>query len=506
MKLSYFFLAILVLLILFVVTDTKYEGDERASLPFLTSALLRTENDERVSYIEDGVKRWIDSTRTFYIQGFRWEDVEVVPQEEIAQYPAGEVIQTETNLILAGEQDILPDLIPFPLYDFHFEELRGRTILKFSSTYWNAGNGPLILASDPSDLGTTHEHHYHSDEKHEEAMDLASIEDIDEGRHFQRILQADGTERKKIVGGFHWHSEHSHYHYNDFAHYIFEPVSATLDTPTRIEKATRCLWDTLPVDLSLPNAPQQSVFRTCKDTLLQGVSVGWGDVYDYTLADQYLDVHDTPRGTYRFSLVVDPKQKLIELRRDNNISVVIIELDVSRRYVKVLAATAPFQSNRNIFVDGTLLKGDADKKIYVTHNNKKRWVSSENVFNSYGFLWSDIHEFPQSAVDLIPLNNLVRIDNTLYALNSFGYKRAIRDVGILRSYGLSDADIADINETELAAYPDARFVRQAGNSSIYILGKNSIRPITYLDIPQDPYHKEALHIINDIDFESYELL
>lgn len=493
----------LVLLMLTIAMGAEYKTNKQGALSFIQSALLRAENGEHVSYIENGIKRWIDSAHTFYIQGFRWEDVEIVPPEEIAQYPAGEVIRTETNLILTGEREILPDLIPFPLYDFQFSELRGRTILKFSSTYWNAGNGPLILASNPD---TTHEHNYNSDEEHEKAMDHAHIEDIDKGEHFQRILQADGTtERKKIVGGFHWHSEHSHYHYDDFAHYIFEPVSADMDTPTRIEKATRCLWDTLPVDLSLPNAPAHGVFRTCKDTILQGVSVGWGDVYDYTLADQYLDVHDLPQGIYRFSIVIDPKQKLIELRRDNNISVVIIELDVSRRYVKVLAAGAPFPNKYNKFVDSTLFRGDADTKIYTAHNNKKRWLTTEDVLNSYGFSWSDVYIFPQNIVNAIPLNNIVRANDTLYALNSFGYKRTIKDPSILLSYNLTEEDIADINETELAAYPDARFVRQAGNSAIYVLGENGIRPITYLDMLKNPYHEEALHTINDVDFRSYEL-
>lgn len=493
----------LVLLMLTISMSAEYKANKQGPLLFLQSALLRAENDERISYIENGIKHWIDSAETFRIQGFLWEDVEVVPPEEITQYPAGEVIRTETNLILPGEREILPDLIPFPLYDFHFSELRGRTILRFSSTYWNGGNGPLILASDPD---ATHEHHYDSDENHEESMDHAHTEDIDEGTHFQYILQSDGTERKKIVGGFHWHSEHSHYHYDDFAHYIFKPVSADVDAPTRIEKATRCLWDTLPVDLSLPNAPAEGVFRTCKDTIRQGVSVGWGDVYDYTLADQYLDVHDLPPGIYSFSLVIDPKQKMIELRRDNNTSIVIFELDTEQRYFKVLASGAPFQNQYNQFVDGTLLRSDADTKIYTTHNNKKRWLTTEDVLNSYGFLWSDVYIFPQNVVNAIPLNNIVRANNTLYALNSFGYKRAIKDLSILSSYDLVDADIADINETELAAYPDARFVRIAGDSAVYVLRENGIQPITYLDMLRDPYHKEALHVINDVDFENYEMV
>ena len=474
----------------------------QAAAALLDDKLVLAEGDYRVYYINDGLKHWIDSVQAFRNQGFYWEEVSIVGVSELELYEEGETILSRTNLFLPGDEEVLPDLVAFPLYDFRFDVRQGRTILRFSSTYWNQGKGPLIVTSDSN---TTHKHHYEADGEHESTMRDVHTEDTDQGEHYQQIVHQDGTSRRKILGGFHWHSEHSHYHYDDFAHYVFEPVADAGMVPTRLEKATRCLWDTMAVDVSLPNAPKRRVFASCKDAISQGVSVGWGDEYDFTLADQYLDVHDMPKGIYRLLLVVDPKEKIAELRRDNNTSVAFIELDVAERYVRVLAAAGPFlQGGRNQFVDGTLISDDAGK-VYVMHNNKKRLLRSDLIFDSYGFSRDSIYAFPQAVVDAMPFNNLIRANGIdIYAVNVSGYKRHIRNPGIFNSYLLSWGDVADINTTEFATHPDSRLVQVFGKPEVYYIDGDILRWVSSLNVFSiNNFRSEEIHIINNEDFAAY---
>lgn len=467
--------------------------------------LARAQGDEKVFYIEGGEKRWVDSAETFHAQGFHWGDVQVVEAGLLAENPEGEAINAKTNIWLTGEEEILPDLLPLPLYDFRFAQRNGRTILKFSATYWNAGNGPLIIASN---MQAPHEHMHTSEAEHEHNMRDTQEENVDHAEHFQQIVRRDGTERRKIVGGFHWHNEHSHYHYDDFAHYIFQALDTGVAIPTRLEKATRCLWDTLAVDKTLPNAPQSGVFRSCKDAIRQGVSVGWGDEYDYTLADQYLDVHDLPTGIYKVDLVVDPFEKIIELRRDNNVSTVIFEMDPASKYIKILVAAGPSpRGGKNTLPNGALIRGDGDERVYVLHNNKKRWVRSEDLFQSYGYRWGDVRVLPKTVVDSVLMNNIVRADGKLYAVNDYGYKRALQNADMLTSYGLSVNDIADINTTELALYQNAKYIRRAGDDAQYVLEGETLRPFTPDDDLQFAAHGPyALHTINGTDFARYTIV
>jgi hypothetical protein len=57
-----------------------------------------------------------------------------------------------------------------------------------------------------------------------------------------------------------------------------------------------------------------------------GLSPGWGDVYDFTLPGQSVDISELPDGRYRLWAEADPQGWFREVTRENNVTWVDLEL------------------------------------------------------------------------------------------------------------------------------------------------------------------------------------
>ncbi|MDP3792725.1 MAG: lysyl oxidase family protein [bacterium] len=460
--------------------------------------LIKPENSEQVYYIEKSKKRWIDSKLAFHVQGLKQENIITIPDYNLRSYPDGEILTKQSHIILPNEAEVLPDLVSLAFRDLHLAKKNGRTILRFSALFWNQGKGPFQLVADPA---------------------LKIVEDGYQDV-YQHLDHPSGGFRNKTVGIFFWHKVHTHYHYGDFADYVLTLVKPSskdqvLMPPTITQKTTFCLRDNEPIALGLPGAPRKKFFSTCgRDR--QGVSMGWADLYKYDLPDQYLDIHDLPAGIYSFSLLIDPRQRFVEIRKDNNISTVLLELDPKKNLVKVIASGAPFLTDKNQFADGIVIRSGGNGEAYTIHNNKKRWLRSSEVFDSYGYKWEGVYVFPESIIDVIPRNNLIRLTGTneVYIINDVGYKRHILNSEVFRSYGFIVNDIADINSTEFASYPESNLIRRTGSGEIYLIkdtdplnqssSETSKKKIEIIDITQNlEYNLDAVHSVNEVDFNSY---
>jgi hypothetical protein len=60
--------------------------------------------------------------------------------------------------------------------------------------------------------------------------------------------------------------------------------------------------------------------------MVNGISVGWADVYNWYLADQYIEVSGVPDGYYVLETLADPEDTIVELDDDDNASSVLIEI------------------------------------------------------------------------------------------------------------------------------------------------------------------------------------
>jgi hypothetical protein len=211
-----------------------------------------------------------------------------------APAPAGPRAQADASPFRLGDR--VPDLEVLPPDDLYVVDDRdegGTVRLKFSTTIWNAGAGPMEVWGDPSEDGT----------------DL----------HVHQVVQdADGRLRPiRPVGSFDFDHRHGHLHLTAFARYQLWTLGE--DGPGELvaenDKVGFCLMDNLVVDEA--RAPADPVYGGC-EAEVQGISPGWGDIYVAQLYEQDIVIEGLPDGRYRLVNVANPDGVLAEARLDNN--------------------------------------------------------------------------------------------------------------------------------------------------------------------------------------------
>ena len=78
--------------------------------------------------------------------------------------------------------------------------------------------------------------------------------------------------------------------------------------------ASAC-WTSSAITPPGPGSPQ---FLNCGQ--IQGISVGWADVYDRGLEGQSIEITNVPDGNYWLEVVVDPDNHIIESNENNNVT------------------------------------------------------------------------------------------------------------------------------------------------------------------------------------------
>jgi Lysyl oxidase len=117
-----------------------------------------------------------------------------------------------------------------------------------------------------------------------------------------------------------------------------QPFNAPGGSQRTSSKTTFCVMDTTKINTSLPGAPGSAVYTTCGNTI-QGMSVGWGDTYRYYLEGQSIDFTGNPSGDYKLIIEIDPKKRIIESNEEDNISCVLLRINVTNSSVIVLNST-----------------------------------------------------------------------------------------------------------------------------------------------------------------------
>ena len=84
-------------------------------------------------------------------------------------------------------------------------------------------------------------------------------------------------------------------------------------------KTSFCVIDLAVYDNSLPNFDSDGQFHSCGSTT-QGLSVGWVDVYNKTLAGQNIDITGVPDGVYWLESEADPDDHILEKNEANNVT------------------------------------------------------------------------------------------------------------------------------------------------------------------------------------------
>lgn len=202
--------------------------------------------------------------------------------------------------LAAGEaEDLLPDLLvrAAELYDHTLVVSgTGQRLLRFSNGTANAGMGKFhlygVLPGNPDGTQAVR----------------------------QVVYRTDGTSFDREAGFFVYHPAHSHIHIEDWCRYQLRevlPGDGVGPVVAGGEKVSFCILDLGVYDRRLPNFSSVPEFESCQSRV-QGLSVGWIDIYSRSLPGQSIDVTRVPDGFYWLESEVDPEGHMLEADETNN--------------------------------------------------------------------------------------------------------------------------------------------------------------------------------------------
>jgi hypothetical protein len=126
---------------------------------------------------------------------------------------------------------------------------------------------------------------------------------------FERAV--DTTFDKHVAGCFEYSVSHGHWHFHDFASYELLDTASDQVVASN-EKVGFCLLDSAYPYPGIPGASRARYYDGCARNSVQGESVGHGDIYQWFLPEQWIDVTGVADGQYCLVSTADPANQLIE--------------------------------------------------------------------------------------------------------------------------------------------------------------------------------------------------
>jgi hypothetical protein len=200
----------------------------------------------------------------------------------------------------AASSEAIPDLAMAPLSDFQIQWVNGRRMLRFTAMMVNIGAGHFEVRGSRSSTS--------------EPMVVRQVIYTDASRSsVARTITTDAVAKWSGDG-------HDHWHVQEMMRYDLWGSRGT----TRGAKVGFCFLDSDPYRLSLPGASPSPYYRGSwcgndRNALSNrmGISIGWGDEYEWYLAWQWVDINDLPSGTFTLRANVDPYGFFLEENESN---------------------------------------------------------------------------------------------------------------------------------------------------------------------------------------------
>jgi len=211
---------------------------------------------------------------------------------------------------IAPAIQLLPDLNvrAEKLTNWTYNNIAGGREIRFDTAMANGGKGPFELN------GTS-----------------TIITDPDgTQRHLvnQKIYWDDGTTTSNPAGYFVYHPTHGHTHFDNFARaYLRTRPTANWQDGSIVAvgpKTSFCLIDSWHYAPGLPGSPPNSTYG-CSPTL-QGISVGWADIYSQGLDGQSINITGIPNGNYWLEVEADTSNAILETDETNNTTRIAITI------------------------------------------------------------------------------------------------------------------------------------------------------------------------------------
>jgi hypothetical protein len=220
----------------------------------------------------------------------------------------------------AHAADRLPDLGMAQLSSIFVRTTAdGRRQLRFDTLIVNVGSGAVEVRGTRAD---------------ETVADISPVT--------QRIYDDGGSYRDVTTSADMYFAGdgHNHWHVRD----LVVSELRRRDNGVKVGTGAKhgfCFFDNTAYRLSLPGAPSNVVYRSsgCGTSsslsVTMGLSVGWGDVYRGTLADQHIDITGLSSGRYRLLATADQGGWFAESDEGNNLT--WVDLRITGTKVKILA-------------------------------------------------------------------------------------------------------------------------------------------------------------------------
>lgn len=218
---------------------------------------------------------------------------------------------------------LLPDLGMAPLRNFSLQRRsQGGMWLRFDAIIVNVGDGPFqARGHSPQQPGG----------------DLLVEQHV-------KTIAADGsaswtsapTEYRMYWSG----DGHNHWHVRDLEGYVLQNTNPSVAPVMRTgAKHGFCFFDNYTYNLQLTDAPSARAYTRCgfgpSDTAVtMGLSIGWGDLYNASLPDQYIDITGLPPGEYAITATADVQRFFDESDETNNATTAVIR--ISKKGVVVI--------------------------------------------------------------------------------------------------------------------------------------------------------------------------
>jgi hypothetical protein len=204
-----------------------------------------------------------------------------------------------------GRRPLLPNLRTLKASEVRIVKRGSVRRLRFSSTLANVGVGPLEVVPRPGNRCP----------KGKRDVAQAVYQDRNRDLRYERA-----TERHRVFrqsGCMEFHPAHNHWHVDASARYWL--TRPRVDTVlVRHAKVSFCLRDSR----RLPDRQRAAVYGACSRDKRQGITPGWGDVYEWFLPGQELTLpRHLPRGLYCLHQRADPLNVLRESNETDNDSV-----------------------------------------------------------------------------------------------------------------------------------------------------------------------------------------
>jgi hypothetical protein len=174
------------------------------------------------------------------------------------------------------EKDLLPDLEPLPASNLALDRVESTDRLSFDSAVWNRSGQSLDIRATRQPAGSM--------------------------KAFQVVRAPSKGRLAYPVGLLHYDTRdgHNHWHYVGFATYTL--IDKEVNAVGRAAKQGFCIEPSVPIDVA--NGPALlgpelfdgwcGVEPSISTRML--LPVGWADLYDTSVAGQFIDISDIPNG------------------------------------------------------------------------------------------------------------------------------------------------------------------------------------------------------------------